>query len=187
MGRGPACLRAAGATWIVTVAAAAFALAPGAAAAPRHCPDSNLVPSAATVHQAREAVLCLVNRERARHGRHALRASQSLNLAAGRHSLDMVHRRYFSHDGPGGHDVADRVRAAHWAPGRSAWRLGENIAWGTGRYGTPRSIVSMWMHSSGHRANILDRRYHEFGAGVAAGAPIRWPGGAGTYTMDFGG
>ena len=149
-------------------------------------PEANAVPTAATVHQAREAVLCLVNRERARHGRRALRASRSLNLAAGRHSVDMVSRRYFSHDCPGGRDVADRVMAAHWASRHSAWRLGENIAWGAGRYATPRRIVALWMGSAGHRANILDRHFHEFGAGVAAGAPQRTGGRAGTYTMDFG-
>lgn len=164
-----------------------MSLAPATGYATRPCPNANAVPTPATVHQAREAVLCLVNRQRARHGRRGLRASRSLNVAAGRHSHDMVRRRYFNHDSPGGRDVADRVRAAHWATGRSARRLGENIAWGSGSYGTPRCIVSTWMHSAGHRANILDRRFREFGAGVAAGAPVRWNGPAGTYTMDFGG
>jgi uncharacterized protein YkwD len=37
---------------------------------------------------------------------------------------------------------------------------GENIAVG---YETPRALVSGWMHSSGHRANILSRHYHRIG------------------------
>jgi uncharacterized protein YkwD len=37
---------------------------------------------------------------------------------------------------------------------------GENIAYG---YETPRALVSAWMHSPGHRANILNRRFHRIG------------------------
>jgi len=170
-------------------AAALAALALGAPAAqsgePR-CPDRNDVPTRATVEEAQAAVLCLVNQERAKRGKRPLRDNDSLTDAAAKHSRDMVARRYFDHNSPGGRDMVDRVMAAHWAPRRSAWTLGENIAWGSGSFGTPRSIVSMWMHSAGHRANILNGRFREAGVGVAAGAPQRTHGGAGTYTMDFG-
>ena len=37
---------------------------------------------------------------------------------------------------------------------------GENIAFG---YETPRALVSAWMHSEGHRANILSRHFHRIG------------------------
>jgi len=37
---------------------------------------------------------------------------------------------------------------------------GENIAYG---YQTPRALVSAWMHSAGHRANILNRHFHRIG------------------------
>ncbi len=37
---------------------------------------------------------------------------------------------------------------------------GENIAYG---YSTPRALVSAWMHSPGHRANILSRHFHRIG------------------------
>jgi uncharacterized protein YkwD len=37
---------------------------------------------------------------------------------------------------------------------------GENIAFG---YETPRQLVSGWMHSPGHRANILNRHFHRIG------------------------
>jgi len=36
------------------------------------------------------------------------------------------------------------------------WRVGENLAWGIGGYGTVRSIFRAWMSSPGHRENILD-------------------------------
>ena len=37
---------------------------------------------------------------------------------------------------------------------------GENIAYG---YESPRALVSGWMHSPGHRKNILNRHFHRIG------------------------
>ena len=37
---------------------------------------------------------------------------------------------------------------------------GENIAYG---YETPGELVSAWMHSPLHRANILSRQFHRIG------------------------
>jgi uncharacterized protein YkwD len=43
-------------------------------------------------------------------------------------------------------------------------RAGENVAYG---FSTGRSVVTDgWMHSSGHRANILERRYRLMGIGA---------------------
>lgn len=39
---------------------------------------------------------------------------------------------------------------------------GENIAWGSG-YLSPERVVDMWMHSPGHRANILNGRFRYLG------------------------
>jgi uncharacterized protein YkwD len=186
MGRSVHHRRALLALWLATLTVAGVTVAPAAESALPACPDTNDVPTRATVDEAQDAVLCLVNRERERRGKRPLRDTAALSSAAARHSRDMVARRYFDHTSPDGRDVVDRVMATHWAARRSAWRLGENIAWGAGEYATPRRIVAMWMGSSGHRANILDGRFREAGAGVAAGAPRRTRGRSGTYTMDFG-
>jgi hypothetical protein len=89
---------------------------------------------------------------------------------------------------PDGSTLQSRVTATHYLDGAHGWGIGENIAWGTGGLGTPRSIVRAWMHSPGHRANILNATFRDIGIGIAAGAPI--PHGAaatgGTYTTDFG-
>ena len=53
--------------------------------------------------------------------------------------------------------------------GRSAYC--ENIAWGSGDTATPEAIVDAWMHSSGHRANILSRDFHDLGIGSRQGQP----------------
>jgi uncharacterized protein YkwD len=44
--------------------------------------------------------------------------------------------------------------------------VGENLAFGTGPFSTPREIVKDWMSSPGHRASIL-RRWHYGAVGSA--------------------
>jgi hypothetical protein len=34
--------------------------------------------------------------------------------------------------------------------GLSRWGIGENVAWGSGRYGTPEAIVDAWMNRRRH-------------------------------------
>ena len=89
----------------------------------------------------------------------------------------MVRHHYFEHG-----DFAGRIHHA----GYHGYTLGENIAWGSLRYSTPESIVRMWMHSPGHRANILRPQFRDIGIGIARGAPERGVHGAATYTTDFG-
>jgi hypothetical protein len=98
----------------------------------------------------------------------------------------MVDRQYFSHDSPEGKSVVDRVRAAAYISPEASWIVGENLAWGTGNLGTPRSIVASWMGSQGHRENILRSSYREAGLAVAIGNPRSRDGSGGTYTMTFG-
>jgi uncharacterized protein YkwD len=61
--------------------------------------------------------------------------------------------------------------------------LCENIAWG-GRLGGVRSIFRLWMHSPGHRENILGP-YDEIGIGLRVGY-LEGNGGAHVWTQDFG-
>jgi uncharacterized protein YkwD len=161
------------------VAALVLALVPATAAA-KSCSYADSAPSRSTVSRAQSATLCLVNIERRKRGLPSLKSDAKLRRAAAGHSRDMVRRRYFDHTTPSGKTPGDRARAAgyNWST------VGENIAWGGGRFATPRSIVRMWMNSPGHKANILGSSYRDAGSGVAAGVP---PGGdGGTYTLLFG-
>ncbi len=153
-------------------------------AAPAHaCGWANASPANASPQQLEDAVFCLVNRERTSRGLNRLRVNGKLDRAARAHSHAMVDRRFFAHDSPNGASVRDRANRRGY-PGSF---IGENIAWGSGSYATPASIVDGWMHSSGHRANILHRSYKEIGVGVAIGAPRNAFGQpAATYTTDFG-
>ncbi|HEV2061218.1 MAG TPA: CAP domain-containing protein, partial [Solirubrobacteraceae bacterium] len=136
--------------------------------------------------QLEDTVLCLVNRERTSRGLRRLRANGKLDRAARSHSRHMVRARFFSHDSPGGASVLERVKRRGYRSARGLM-VGENIAWGSGSYATPAEIVNGWMHSPGHRANILRGQFEEIGVGVAVGAPRAVNGmPAATYTTDFG-
>jgi uncharacterized protein YkwD len=165
---------------------AAPAPPPASVPVPSDCSGADTVPTASTTGVAAAAVACLINQERAAAGLAALATNSQLAAAATGHSQDMVVQQYFSHDSLDGRSFMDRLRAAGWSP-TGSWTAGENIAWGSGSYGTPRSIVRSWMNSPGHRANILNARYRESGVGVAAGAPQRTSSSAATYTQDFAG
>jgi uncharacterized protein YkwD len=171
-----------------TIAAAcvlAFAVSISAHAA---CAGAGAVPNGSNTTKVRKATLCLLNVQRRAHGLQNLRQNAKLRAAAAAYSRQMVRQGFFAHESPDGSTLQSRVTATHYLDGARAWGIGENIAWGTGGLGTPRSIVRAWMHSPGHRANILNPTFRDIGIGTAPGAPI--PHGAaasaGTYTTDFG-
>jgi uncharacterized protein YkwD len=128
----------------------------------------------------------LLNRERVKRGLRPLRRSAALDEAARWQSHDMVARGYFAHERPGGPSLSKRIRKAGYLAGARSWAVGENIAWGEGSYSTPRSIMSSWMKSPGHRANILRRRFEHVGVGLAQGIPGRSGQEGVTATTDFG-
>ena len=158
------------------------------AAAPAHaataCASARLMPAAQNLEQVEGTVLCLLNRERTSRGLNRLRADHHLGRAATRFSKAMVRHNFFSHVSPGGSTVHSRIARTGYLRGASGWSIGENIAYGTGHYATPEETVDAWMHSPGHRTNILHPGFREIGIGIALGAPGQ-DGGA-TYTTDFG-
>jgi uncharacterized protein YkwD len=173
---------------IAPVVAGLLLLAPIAVGTARAsgCSNTNAQPSAITYTQAKDAVLCLINRRRRAHSLCGLRGNGDLRSAARRHTADMIDNSFFSHYSSTGLDVVQRIRRTGYLAGATAWGVGENIAWGTGSDGTPARIVTAWMHSPGHRANILNHRFRQIGIGVVSGAPVDPSATGGTYTTDFG-
>jgi uncharacterized protein YkwD len=165
---------AVGATLAAALAAPSHALAAGCAGA-----DAN--PNDVSVQESKAATLCLLNQQRRAHALPALRDNGRLDLASQRHAEDMSAHKYFAHG-----DFVGRIKASRYLGSARGWTVGENIAWGSFDYATPASIVDGWMHSPGHRANILNRRFKEIGLGVARGAPERGQDRGGTYVTDFG-
>ncbi len=149
------------------------------------CPDADLAPDPSNLGRIRKAILCLHNDIRAQRHLPTLRSNKRLRKAAVRHSRDMVSNGYFEHTTPKGVTMVDRILRAHYVRNDQGWSLGENLAWGTGSYATPRGAVEAWMNSDGHRENILRRAYRDVGIGVVLGVPGTDGTGA-TYTLDFG-
>jgi uncharacterized protein YkwD len=178
-------------TLLVGVVAAVLAgvlLLRGESAAERPAPsacgaDAGAPAKQLGVPRARELTLCLLNGERAEAGLAPLRSEARLELAAQRYAADMVKRDFFDHVDPGGLDPQDRILMAGY-PSINAW-TGENLAWGNGSESAPAEIVDTWMHSPGHRRNILRAEFVEIGIGVELAVPNRKPGA--TYVTTFGG
>jgi uncharacterized protein YkwD len=162
----------------VALIAAAPASADGGGYACVHHGDKR--PGTITTKQARNAVICLINKARRDNGRGGLDGDSRLNESARKHSKRMA-RGCFSHECPGENGLEGRLKSVGYlVGGLRRWAYGENIAYGSGGQGTPREIVKAWMHSSGHRANILSRTFEDVGAGFARN------GDRGYYTADFG-
>ena len=155
-------------------------------AAGDQCANADMLPAASNLSAVSDATLCLLNAERAARGLTALKVDRLLQKAALNHGSDMVVNRYFAHEGRNGSKPAERIRAAGYLSSGAAWRIGENLAWGTGDLSTPRSIMAAWMNSSGHRANILTAAYREIGFGVVAGNPNTSDGAGATFVTEFG-
>jgi uncharacterized protein YkwD len=171
---------------LAAVCALALAAAPAAMGA-RACESANATPASAAKRTMVRATLCVLNARRERHGLRPLKLNRRLSRAARRHARDMARRNYFDHDSLNGASFVDRIRRAGYLRGARRWWVGENLAWGTQERSAPRSITQMWMHSPGHRANILSHSFHEVGIGLAYDAPVRGSGPvAATYATSFG-
>ena len=172
---------------LVPAGDAAAANEPSArAAALSACPAAATNPSPRNARVVRRTTLCLLNRERRRHGLKRLRSNGRLRRSATRYSRQMARRNFFSHVSPGGSTMLARIKRAGYLRGARGFAVGENLAWGSGRLASPIETVRAWMHSPGHRANILNGRFREIGIGVATGAPVPGIGDAATYTTHFG-
>jgi uncharacterized protein YkwD len=119
----------------------------------------------------------LINVERAKNGQAPLVWDAELCRMAELHSQHMAQQNFFSHVGPDGLNVEHRARAL----GLHNWRvLGENIAYNRGFDDPATFAVQGWMHSEGHRANILNASFNRSAIGV-----VRTPEGRVYLTQVF--
>ncbi len=143
---------------IVAPSAGASLIAPVTA-----CPDQTGAASAAVQEQ---AMRCMTDFARARAGAGELSDSPQLDLSAAEKAADVLSCDSFSHT------ACDReftywIRQSGYLS-ESCWHVGENLAWGTGAYGTVRSIFQAWMRSPAHRHNILGE-YGDLGLSLQTG------------------
>ncbi len=151
------------------------------------CAGAGLVPDASNVDQVRAATLCLINDVRAAHGLPRLSPNARLQSVAQKYSQRMVSENFLSHTSPDGTTAITRILASGYVPTTVSWAVGENLGWGTLENATPAAVVSGWVNSPTHFANIVDPRFRESGIGVALGVPpsLDQANGA-TYAQEFG-
>ena len=118
-----------------------------------------------------------INDIRDAHDLAPLGVNQTLTRAARAHSQMMLELDVFTHGAFG-----ERLRSF----GVRFPLIAENIAWGSGGLGTPRAIVTAWMNSPPHRANLLHPRFRMIGIATPVGTFAGYRGAA-VVTADFGG
>jgi uncharacterized YkwD family protein len=106
-----------------------------------------------------QEVVRLVNIEREKAGLSPFVASAELSRVARIKSEDMGKNNYFNHTSPTYGSPFDMMKQF----GIKYSTAGENIARG---YLSAQSVVSGWMNSSGHRANILNPSFNKIGVGA---------------------
>ncbi|AZB43400.1 LysM peptidoglycan-binding domain-containing protein [Bacillus sp. FJAT-42376] len=103
-------------------------------------------------------VVSLVNKERAKAGLKPLAADWELGRVAKYKSQDMHDQHYFDHNSPVYGTPFNMMKSF----GIQYKTAGENIAKGQT---SPQAVMTAWMNSSGHRANILNASYTHIGVG----------------------
>ncbi|HBK67550.1 MAG TPA: serine protease [Firmicutes bacterium] len=110
-----------------------------------------------------QKMVSLVNQERTKAGLQQMKVDTTLVNLARKKSQDMIDKNYFGHTSPTYGSPFNMLKQA----GVSYYTAGENLAGA----GSVESAHSMLMASPGHRANILNSRFNNFGVGIAKGGP----------------
>ncbi|HEY5816250.1 MAG TPA: CAP domain-containing protein [Solirubrobacterales bacterium] len=115
------------------------------------CPGQGNLAAPAAVQE--RAMACMVAFARRQAGLGELADEDALARSAEDKSLDVLRCDEFSHSACGREFTYWMEETGYTSA--PCWRVGENLAWGAGEYGTVRSIFTAWMRSPGHRVNIL--------------------------------
>lgn len=123
------------------------------------------------IGQSEQQLLFLLNQSRQQEGLQPLELDARLTQAARKHSQQMAERGVLAHQFAGEPDLRERLAATN-VPFDA---IAENVAQST----TAQDAHTEFMHSPGHRANILDPKYNAIGLAVAAGRNSLY------FTEDF--
>ncbi|PHJ38896.1 serine protease [Desulforamulus profundi] len=130
---------------------------------PAYNPGRTSQPSGGVSSADEQAMLNLINKERAAKGLKPLSMDSKLTQIARAKAKDMIDNNYFSHQSPTYGSPFDMMKNN----GITYRYAGENLA------GAPdvNTAHTNLMNSSGHRANILSDKYTKVGIGVVSGGP----------------
>lgn len=118
------------------------------------------IPDASPLASYETEVIRLTNLERTKRGLPALTTNWQLSRIARYKSQDMINKNYFAHNSPTYGSPFTMMQSF----GLKFSAAGENIAYGQR---SPQEVVTAWMNSPGHRANILSTAYTQIGVGAA--------------------
>jgi uncharacterized protein YkwD len=108
----------------------------------------------------RDRMLRILNQVRRQHGLPVFRINRELSTSAFRHSKRMARANDVFHT----QDLYRLVSSYH----PTTW--GENV----GMAGSLTTVRRLWMHSAGHRANILKRAFRRVGVGALKARGSMW-------------
>jgi uncharacterized protein YkwD len=123
-----------------------------------------------------DQLLAYINEARSQFDLSPLGVSETLSIAATKHTDDMAAAEHNQHTGSDGSIPADRFLQFGYGGGYA----GEATAWG---FADPRQAVEFWVNSPGHRPIVLNRYATEVGLGYTVDytAPSVW-----YWTAEFG-
>jgi uncharacterized protein YkwD len=117
---------------------------------------------------------CMINFARSQAGEAGLAEVAALNDSSDAKASDIIQCDEFSHTACGRAFTYWLEQDGYIQPG-GCWGAGENIAWGTGDLGTVRSILTAWVYSPEHLANMLSASFDQFGVGMEVGSLNGYP------------
>ena len=129
-----------------------------------------------------QAMRCMTDYARSHAGLNVLSDAEALDVSASDKSGDILNCDDFSHFACG-REFTYWIRDTGYMS-TPCWHVGENLAWGTGEFGSVRSIFIAWMHSPEHRKNILGE-YRQLGVSMEVGT-LGFQSGAHIWTQHFG-
>lgn len=108
-------------------------------------------------------VLKFANAERQKVGLPRLTENEKLAKAALLKAEDIFAKQYFAHESPEGKGPQDLAEAV----GYDYLAIGENLA--LGNFLGDQNLINAWMASTGHRENILGKKFTQIGIAVLKG------------------
>lgn len=150
-------------------------------APPTACPGS--ATTTGTSADQLSEMACLVAFARDQANSPVLHESKTLDRAATLKIDADIRCGQFSHT-PCSQQFASVFAAAGY-PMSGGYAVGENLAFGQNRAGSPRQIMAAWLASPPHRQNLLSGQWKSFGLGVHVGSFLGYSGVA-IWANEFG-
>ncbi|MGW6735235.1 RCC1 domain-containing protein [Streptomyces sp. NPDC055013] len=147
------------------------------------CPNATTPVAELSAWQSIEAVLCLVNEQRAIVRADPLTLNRTLSAEALRHARDSARLKWWPQDGgsivhqnPERGSEQDRIKASGYCPDdpprNENCYNGFYLGTGVTEITAERAVMEFWMKSDFHRKTMLNPIYNETGIAVIRGIPV---------------